>query len=65
MYRSDDPIRDFERYDAEQEAELEKRPVCEYCGEHIQGERALYINGEFLCTDCIGEHMIDVEDYME
>ena len=65
MYRTGDPHADFDRWDAEQEAKLEKRPVCVYCGEHIQSERALHFNDEFLCEDCIGEHLVDVEDYIE
>lgn len=65
MYRTDNPHADFDRWDAEQEARLERLPVCCYCKEHIQDERAMYIHDELMCLDCVMEHMVDVEDYIE
>ena len=29
----------------------EKRPVCDYCGEHITGEEAVRLNGEWICEE--------------
>jgi formylmethanofuran dehydrogenase subunit E len=65
MYRTDDPHADFDRWDAEQEARLEKLPVCVYCGERVQTKRALYINDDFMCMDCVEEHTVDVEEYLD
>ena len=40
-----------------------KRPACDYCGEPITAMKALYINGEWICEDCVNDHMEYVEDY--
>lgn len=60
MYYSDDPLFDFYQHDAEQEAWLAKRPVCADCDEHIQDERAYYINGEWICSDCMSSYEREV-----
>lgn len=52
MFYTDDPIRDFERYDAEQERKLQMLPKCHECGEHIQQERAVHYNGKWCCKEC-------------
>lgn len=52
MFYTNDPVADFERYDAEQESALEKLPVCNCCGEPIQQERAIYYNDQWCCEDC-------------
>lgn len=39
MSWTDDPVADFDRYDAEQQ--LDSLPVCECCGEPIQQETAV------------------------
>lgn len=51
--RSDDPIADFNEWDAEQTAWLEQLPVCEECGEPIQQEDAVCINGNWYCDECL------------
>ena len=53
MCWTDDPIADFERYDAAQEAKLERLPVCEECGEPIQDDYAYYINDIWICESCM------------
>lgn len=53
MMRSDDPLKDFWEYSNEQEDWLEKRPVCDQCGEHIQDDHYYFINGETLCESCM------------
>ena len=45
----------FDAYDAEQERELRKLPVCKCCEEHIQQEKAVCIDGDYYCEDCEGE----------
>lgn len=52
IFYSDDPVRDFERWDAEQNAWLESRPKCAHCHEHIQDEKLMHIEGEVYHTEC-------------
>lgn len=51
------------KHDAEQEAELQKLPECAECGEKIQDEEAYYINGEWICLNCMDSYRRDVNDY--
>ena len=54
---SGDPARDFLKYDNEQQEELEKQPVCLWCGEHIQTEWAVQTDdGDYICANCIDDH---------
>jgi hypothetical protein len=62
MFITDDPIADFHRYDAEQCEKLSKRPVCEYCGKHIQEDHYYYVDG-IVCGECLDEnHKRYIED---
>ena len=63
MYRTDDPVRDFENYDREQQRRLERYPICECCGEHIQDEKLYYIDGRFFCEECIEDCHRYTEDF--
>lgn len=63
MYRTDDPIADFARWDAEQEEWLEHLPVCEECGEPIQQEFAVCLHGHWYCDDCLDAMREDTESY--
>lgn len=55
----------WQRKEAEAERWLQKRPECADCGEHIQDEFAYYINGEWICDDCMSAYHVSVEDYIE
>ncbi len=57
MFYTDNPVRDFERHDAEQERWLQSRPVCEVCGEHIQEEHLYDIDGDLVCEECLTKYM--------
>ena len=46
----------FVRHEAEQQAQLDKLPECSECGEKIQDEYAYYINGEWVCEQCMNEN---------
>lgn len=61
----DDNYSLWQRKEAEAERWLLKRPVCADCGEHIQDEDAYYINGDFICSDCMSAYLVNVEDYIE
>ena len=52
-YYTDDPVRDFERYDADREDELASLPVCDICDEPIQDEHYYIINGDNICPECL------------
>ena len=60
MFYTDDPIADFNRWEAEQEKKLERLPVCADCDNPIQDETAFYINGEWICADCIEAYRREV-----
>lgn len=65
MYRTDNPIADFERWDADQQERLEKLPVCTVCGKRIQDDYCYEINDEIFCTDCLDdEFRRETEDYV-
>ena len=65
IFRTDDPLADFARHEAEQESWLANRPECADCGERIQDEDAYYINGEFVCKGCMSTYLVNVGDYIE
>lgn len=66
MYRTDDPVSDFHRHDAEQVRQLERLPRCAECDEPIQTEECFEINDELICPDCLEKyHKKRVEDYVE
>ena len=44
------------RRDAELEAELEARPKCSECEEHIQDDYCYEINGEVICEHCLNAY---------
>ena len=55
-----------DQHDREQQAALEKLPVCCECDEHIQDEVCYEINGELICPECLeNNHKHWVEDFME
>lgn len=56
MFYTDDPIADYERYSAQQEAELDRLPRCSECDQPIQEEYAYYINGEWICESCMNSY---------
>lgn len=60
MYLTDDPIADFNRLDAEQTAWLRKLPTCQKCGDAIQQERAVCIEGYWFCDECIENYRREV-----
>lgn len=66
MFVTDDPHKDFDRWDAEQTAALKKMPVCSYCDEPIQDDYLYEINDEVICEECLKDNFRKpVEDYVE
>lgn len=56
MFRSDDPLLDFDRWDKEREERLKELPVCDYCREPIQDEYYYEIDSHLICPSCLEEH---------
>ena len=49
---------------AREEIWLNSRPVCGYCGEHIQYGYYFDINDEVVCQDCLDAHFRkDIDEY--
>lgn len=53
MCRTDNPVWDAMNKDDEDDKRLKSRPVCSFCGNHIQDEYYYAILGEKICTDCL------------
>ena len=66
MYRTDEPIRDFEQHDAEQQRRRRRLPRCCECDEPIQDDDCFEINGELICPGCLKDnHQKRTADYIE
>lgn len=66
IFRTDDPIRDFNAWEAEQESWLSRRPVCADCDEPIQDDHYFDINGEVICPNCMdANYRKEIGDYIE
>lgn len=46
----------WEQHDAEQQAELDNLPICEYCEEPIQSDYYYEIGNECICEDCLNDN---------
>lgn len=55
MIWTDNPVADFERWDAQQQAELDELPKCSECGEPIQYE-GYYIINDWVCENCMEQY---------
>ncbi len=64
MSRTDNPIADFERHDAEQENRRKELPICSDCGEHIQDDFFYEFDCYFYCGDCVSNHRKNTEDFI-
>ncbi len=53
MMYSDNPLRDFEQREAEHEAWLATRPICEECGERIEDDGYFAVDGKIYCKECM------------
>lgn len=67
-FYSDNPARDFDRWDQEQERRLARLPVCENpkCKKRIQDEHYFCVHGEILCEACmILKFRMNTDDLLE
>ena len=60
MSYTNDPLADFDRWDAEQNKRLETLPECADCEHPIQDEYAFYINGDWICESCMDSYRREV-----
>lgn len=66
MPYTDNPVADYDRYDAEQCRRLATLPMCCCCCEPIQDEHYWDFNGFLYCNDCAeSEFRRRTEDYVE
>lgn len=56
MSYTNDPVADYDRYCAEQERRIARLPRCSECDNHITTECAYYINGEWICEECMDSY---------
>lgn len=56
MTNSDDPLRDYNRWQDEMYLWEQSRPICVECGNHITGDYLWEIEGQNYCEDCIDSH---------
>lgn len=61
MCYSDDPVKDFDQWDQEQQRKLERLPACRACGEHIQQENAVRLEGYYYCDACLDDMRISID----
>ena len=66
LYRSDDPVRDAERYMMAQDIRLARRPKCDCCDKHIQDDSALhYVTSKvdvWICLGCVEDNTEYIEE---
>ena len=60
-FRTDDPVADFVRHDWKQSKSLERLPICERCGNRIEQEWAVCIEGFWYCDECLENYRKEVE----
>lgn len=65
MFRTDDPISDFDRYELEEFKRAEKLPTCACCEDKIYQDSAVYLNkyGAWICDRCLEDSRISVPDW--
>ena len=63
-FYSDDPVRDFDRYDAMMAQQEARLPKCEKCGD-VCPESFFEIDGELLCEECMRDRFErSTDDYL-
>ena len=67
MLRNDAPDYNelWDEYELRKEAELDKLPRCDECGEPIQTEECYKFDGYVYCLDCMESHKMWTDDYAD
>ena len=64
MWITDDPLADFARKEAEEDAWLKTRPWCCECRRRIQDEWCFHFDGKLICPECLEEnHQKETDDF--
>lgn len=62
---TDDPLLDYERYEAEQYRKLKHHPRCSHCDEYIQSHY-YHVNDGIICPDCLEcDYRVDADEYLD
>ena len=64
MSYTNEPALDAAQRDYERDRWLESRPICDWCGEHIQDEWMYMFDGKTVCETCMEECRYSVDDWM-
>jgi hypothetical protein len=65
-FRTDDPLRDFDRYDAMMADREAKLPQCVDCGNPINDDIYYEVDGEHLCEKCMHDRFArNTEDWLD
>lgn len=62
MEWTNDPVRDFARWEAEQTEKMERLPECDCCGRKCREYYDCF--GHIICIDCIDDFRCEVEEYI-
>lgn len=62
IIRSDDPIRDYDRWEYQNALWERSRPICEDCGDPITEEYMWDFHGKKYCEKCVRDHREYIED---
>lgn len=66
MFYTDDPIRDYDRYEAEQEAKLKRLPKCSQCHNPIDADFYYEVDCYLFCEDCLNDvYRHPIEMYLD
>ena len=60
MCFTNNPVMDYERYSAEQEARLDKLPKCKECGEPVQQDSCVCFEGKYVCDNYLEDLRVDI-----
>ena len=64
MLKSDNPVKDAMRHDAEVDAYEDSLPTCDMCGEPMY-DWFIEFGKEKICPDCVEKLTVYVESYLE
>ena len=63
--KTDNPLQDYYNFETQQEKALQKLPLCNECGEHIQDDYCYVINDEVICEDCMSNYRKPIDDLID
>lgn len=61
MTHCPDSLYQYEARTDRLETALARLPKCELCGEPIQQEMAVYLDGVYYCDECLHDHRVCID----